>query len=501
MGSPAFGLELKPNQESRIDAELTKHGLAGKKGAAANKSTAADGDDDDEDDKDDGTERDRLTDDETRQLAGDSPESYSDWNAGGSDVRQQSVRRLSPQRGMLARAAGGGQRPSSLRAGAGAVIFANRHHKGHGPTSSSSNHSPSKKGGGGGGTAAQMSAGGNSSNNNNNNFGNVGGGGSAGPETGSPVRDDAASSTSTSSQAPPPFLQPGGSVHQIFKKNICGDLFGNNANEEGMLYASRNMKVGGGVGETYKSKSASGQQTADKDKADALLLAGETGKNGSTKTSIFHHDGGYWTDTSDSGESDQEMTREGGAVTTKTEKQRLALTLNNWCLEDSNTEYMLEEGGVETLIALSKLDDRLIKRECAQAFNRLCRLPSNRPRLLSLGLASALISLAYALKSPKRGLDCAQALVSLALVAGAEEALVVEGAVSAFMALMSLGESTVAPVCVQGLFNLTCSTTFYPGIEKVIKAIVNLPFTDRIDPRPLIVKGVLNCTLPFQVRL
>ena len=149
-----------------------------------------------------------------------------------------------------------------------------------------------------------------------------------------------------------------------------------------------------------------------------------------------------------------------------------------------------------------------MKRECAQAFHRLAALPHIRKTLLSCGAATAIISLAYQLKSPKRGLDCALALVSLTLVEHAEwpnvaEFLVQEGAVSAFMALMSLGADTVAPICVQGLFNLTTSAVgdgYYTNIEKVIKAIVNVPFTDKIDPRPVILKACVNCSRSYRLQ-
>jgi len=70
--------------------------------------------------------------------------------------------------------------------------------------------------------------------------------------------------------------------------------------------------------------------------------------------------------------------------------------------------------------------------------------------------------------------------------------------VTAFMALMGLGPSLVAPVCVQGLFNLTCGE--WHACDKVIKSLVNLPFTDKIDPRPVICNAMLNCALIFRLR-
>ena len=254
-------------------------------------------------------------------------------------------------------------------------------------------------------------------------------------------------------------------------------------NEGGFLYASRNKEVGGVFGETFSKEEKS--PTHSKPDADAK------------GSSVFENEAGFWTDT----ESDDESEGEGAGGDSLTDKQRLAKTLNNWCVDEGNTPYMLNEGGLESLIELSNSQDRLIKRQCAQAFMRLCKRGNIRKRLFETpGLVSAIISLAYVLKSPKRGLDCAKALLCLTLVPDSEEILVSGGAVSAFMALMGLGANTVAPVCVHGLFNLTCTRTYYNDVEKVIKSMANLPFTDKIDPRPLILKSFLNASLVFRLR-
>lgn len=137
----------------------------------------------------------------------------------------------------------------------------------------------------------------------------------------------------------------------IFKKPICGDLFGANQNDEGMLYASRNQKVGGAIGETV-GKMTEVHQTP-------VIAEAPAG-------SMYDLDGGYWTDTSGSDVSDDETE----SKRELTAKQRLARTLNNWCLSEENTKYMMEEGGLESLVDLSNIDDRMVKRQCAQAFNR-----------------------------------------------------------------------------------------------------------------------------------
>lgn len=272
----------------------------------------------------------------------------------------------------------------------------------------------------------------------------------------------------------------------VFKKNICGDLFGNSNTDGGFLYASRNQKVGGVFGETLKKGDASPSTPVSRSESKCrrtkqasfsprrLILANSTSSSPSflsfspDPASIFDSETGYWTDTSNSDQSEVDDSQ----TDKMSDDQRLARTLNNWCIDPSNTSYMMNEGGLQSLITLSQVDDRMIKRDCAQAFHRLCSRHEIREVLLKTsGLVPSLISLAYKLKSPKRGLDCARAIVSLCLVPESEELLVEEGSVSAFMALMSLGATTVAPVCVQGLFNLTCTPHYYPNIEKVIKSI------------------------------
>ena len=265
----------------------------------------------------------------------------------------------------------------------------------------------------------------------------------------------------------------------IFKKKICGDLFGSKSGE-GMVYASRNADFGSVV-------PTGGFKEIKEDK-------GRKMQTGEEKLSVFDSEMGYWSDSSESCGSDDGHSK----VDRTNDRQRLAQTLNNWCIDTKNTSYMLDEGGLDKLIALSASNDRKIKKNCAQAFNRLCRDEKVRAMLLNRDVVSALVALAYTLKSPKRGLDCAEAMVKLTLIEGSEEILVNDGSVPAFMSLMSLGASEVAPICVAGLFNLTCAgEAGFHNAYKVIKSIVNLPFTDRIDPRPIIVKAMLNCALLY----
>jgi len=271
-----------------------------------------------------------------------------------------------------------------------------------------------------------------------------------------------------------------------FKQNICGDLFGNNQNEEGMLYASRAQNFGSGSPEVAQRMNPSSVNKIEGD---------------SEKISIFDSEMGYWSETSDSGGSDTDTRGLTGKSSKAEDRQRLAQTLNNWCVDEENTSYMLEEGGLEKLVSLSTEEDRKIKKNCAQAFNRLCASLSVREILLKRDVVPALVSLAYTLKSPKRGFDCAEAMVKLTLCDSSEEVLVNGGAVAAFVSLMSLGASEVAPVCVQGLFNLTCGGgESWHNTDKVIKSIINLPFTKKIDPRPTVCKAMLNCALVYRLR-
>jgi len=167
--------------------------------------------------------------------------------------------------------------------------------------------------------------------------------------------------------------------------------------DAGMMYASRSANFG-----DHKAGS-------DFAKIDKSPSTGSVAEDNDSKFSVFDSEFSFWSDSSGSEDSGDELAK----VDKTTDKQRLAQTLNNWCLEEENTAYMLQEGGLEKLIALSGSNDRKIKKNCAQAFNRLCSRGEEVCQImLDRGIVGALVGLAYTLRSPKRGLDCAEAIVS-----------------------------------------------------------------------------------------
>lgn len=75
-------------------------------------------------------------------------------------------------------------------------------------------------------------------------------------------------------------------------------------------------------------------------------------------------------------------------------RQQLATTIRNWSLMPENDEYIIREGAVHALIALSGMDDAHIKKCCATALFHLSERPANRVALLKLGAPSGIITIA-----------------------------------------------------------------------------------------------------------
>jgi len=237
----------------------------------------------------------------------------------------------------------------------------------------------------------------------------------------------------------------------------------------------------------------------------------------------------------DAVDDDSDSCSEDGATATTTTSsldnapQQLAYALNNWALSGRNAPTLLSEGGIDELVSLSleRGDDASIQWRCAKAFKSLCcggddddddggalplttttttpSLPELRLALLEKGACASLVRLSCQVKNPQEGYDCARALVSFTSLprgCGTEERIVQEGVVSAFTALISLAPRTVGPLCVQGIYNLTCVTEYYGSLVVVIKALANLPAKSAtIDPKCFVVKGLCNCSAIGRLRM
>jgi len=168
-------------------------------------------------------------------------------------------------------------------------------------------------------------------------------------------------------------------------------------------------------------------------------------------------------------ESDSESDEEAGERFTHA--QRMAHTLNNWCRTQANMNHMIKERGVQVLVALSSKgqDDFSIMKYCVSAFHRLSRVAKHRKALLEGDAVNALLTLSYGCIQFRSGLvarTCAAALVNLTLHTGGERTLACDGGSFALINnLMPLNEAKLAPICLQGLFNLSCVKAMMASIK------------------------------------
>lgn len=56
-----------------------------------------------------------------------------------------------------------------------------------------------------------------------------------------------------------------------------------------------------------------------------------------------------------------------------------------------------------------------------------------------------------------------------------EPTMVHDGAMIALVRLISIKGQKLLPICVQAMYNLTCSESYFKGIERVYKALLNIP--------------------------
>ena len=89
---------------------------------------------------------------------------------------------------------------------------------------------------------------------------------------------------------------------------------------------------------------------------------------------------------------------------------------------------------------------------------------------------------------------CALTLCNLSNEIGGEKVMAKEGAVLALVILLGVRNQRLAPVCVQALHNLTCVENHFKGMERIIKALLNLPPLPTFDATPYVVRALVNCS-------
>lgn len=185
-------------------------------------------------------------------------------------------------------------------------------------------------------------------------------------------------------------------------------------------------------------------------------------------------------------------------------RQRMALTLRNWCTEDSNMALVAKEGAIQAIAALASREDTLTRRLCAAAFSFLSRSSGFRSELVHVGACAILAQVAINTKSPQVAYSCASSLRNLSLEHTLETRLAEEGAVGAFCTLLlTFSERDVWTTSLLGLYNLTCVSVSYPGLDRVLKGLFSAYDTpcQGLDPSQIVGMAVANLSVIHRMRL
>ncbi len=100
------------------------------------------------------------------------------------------------------------------------------------------------------------------------------------------------------------------------------------------------------------------------------------------------------TETIDSGEDSDDDHLE-----SMNSKQQLARTIRNWSVMPENDDHIIQEGAVHALIALTGVEDTMVRKCCASALFNLSSRKKNRHELIALGAATGAITLSMGVKS------------------------------------------------------------------------------------------------------
>lgn len=256
-----------------------------------------------------------------------------------------------------------------------------------------------------------------------------------------------------------------------FKKALFGDIFGTarHTEERGLLAIMYRARV--------QEASASKKQS---NLLDEVSSNAQTSRVGSAANVADAFE-------SDSEESDSDVTSD------MHHRQQLAMTVRNWSSLEQNDSFIIHEGAVHALVALAGIDDNKIRRCVASALLNLASRKQNREELIHLGAGSGIIAIATQVRSWKIARLCALTLCNLSMHEKGEPVLAKEGAAYALVLLLGVKGQRLLPICVQALFNLTCVEQHWTGMERIVKALINIPQTG-FDHMYYFVKALANCS-------
>jgi hypothetical protein len=177
-------------------------------------------------------------------------------------------------------------------------------------------------------------------------------------------------------------------------------------------------------------------------------------------------------------------------------KQRLAVTLRNWSTIPENDAHMLSEGAVEALIALSGIEDNMIKRCCAEAFYHLSSRPNNRAPLLAVGATSGIVSIVGpgGMRSWDIAKHCALSFCNLSMEEESGTRMAKEGAGVCVVNLFGIHHQALLKICTQTMYNITCVKDEFPHLERISKIVLTLPGQSPFDLTIMTLKALVNVT-------
>ncbi len=284
------------------------------------------------------------------------------------------------------------------------------------------------------------------------------------------------------------------------EQKICGFTFNFSNMVPGMLYRSRNDPRGmaswllDGSGSEDAADAALSSSSSSAASSSAVTSSTATGKDHHPSILTVHDDeqAGFAQDAEDAQPETLDL------------RQRMALTLRNWCLDEANIAMIAKEGAIQALAALASREDRLTRRYCTAAFYLLSRNPAFRWDLVQVGACAIVAQVALNTKHPHVALTCASSLCNLSLEPGVEARLAEEGAVGALCTLLlTFPDRAVWATSLQGLYNLTCVTESYAGLDRVLKGLLSTydtPCQD-VDPSPVVGLAVSNLSVIPRMRL
>lgn len=256
------------------------------------------------------------------------------------------------------------------------------------------------------------------------------------------------------SQSSESFLQSIRSKPSAFAE-YKGDLFSTGGNYlDGVLYLSR-------MAESTERTKKSGMSNADYDK-------NPTDGTGDTAES----DKAFRDKIASSAE--EESILESNNHPDINVKLSCAMSLCNWSRNPSNANRLASEGAVRAIIQLSQEKYQRITRYCAAAFRFMSEFHVLATSMIEEGAVKTVCDMVNVVNDDFVLHNLAIALVNITRINGKEAQVVESGVIfSAFVHLIS-SKPELGATCVRGLYNLTCVDAYYPSIERVIRAIVQL---------------------------